>query len=722
MHQFRVGIDVGGTFTKAVAVRVPDGKLAGKATVLTTHDAPEGVARGVVQAFRRLSAETNLSPSQISLVAHSTTQAVNALLEGDVAPVGIVGMGWGPHRANTRKRTQIDDIQLSPGRTLPVRYQFLDTTQGLDEGRIEEALRALIDRGAGAMVATEAFSVENPRHEQQVLEVARRLGLPATAGHEMTGLYGLEVRTLTAAINASILPRMLETAELVEQGIRSTSLQSPLMVMRGDTGIMDINEIRQRPILTVLSGPAASVAGALTYLKILDGIFIEVGGTSTNIGVVQGGRPAMKYVRIMDHPTCLRSVDVRVLGVAGGSLIRLKGPALGLLKGRKIADVGPRSAHIAGLPYPAFSSPEEIRSPELITLAPRPDDPADYVAVRTAGGRTFALTVTDAANILGLVPQGNYAHGNVDACRRAFEPLARRLGVSVEEVARRVLDRAAQRAMGVIRDLQREYHLDHRRVVLVGLGGGAATLVPYIARRLKLEHQIPQHAEVISSIGVALSLISVQMEQSLDRGDPEALRRLIQAAEHATIRAGADATSVRVFTEPIPERRAVRITAVGGGCLDGATLPGQVELEEAQTLAAQVLDTTPDHLTPALQNEHYRVFTVTLESGPRFWRRRRQPIVAIDRSGAVRFQVADGVLIHDRAVNIAARLEETIPQWTRTRGLFTVPPRVAMIHGAHLVDLSALTAEEVVPAAGRELAEFPDGYNMVVIVGRGTNT
>ena len=714
MDQFRIGIDVGGTFTKAIAVRVPDGELVGKATVLTTHDVPEGVARGVVQAFRRLLEETDLSPGQISLVAHSTTQAVNALLEGDVAPVGIVGMGWGPHRANTRKRTQIGDIRLSPGRTLPVHYQFLDTTRGLDEALVEEGLRVLMDQGARAIVATEAFSVENPRHEQQVLEVARRLGLPATAGHEMTGLYGLEVRTLTAAINASILPRMLETAELVEQSIRSAGLQAPLMVMRGDTGIMDINEIRQHPILTVLSGPAASVAGALTHLKILDGIFIEVGGTSTNIGVVQGGRPAMKYVQIMNHPTCLRSVDVRVLGVAGGSLIRLKG--------RKIADVGPRSAHIAGLPYPAFSQPNEIQSPELITLAPRPDDPADYAAIRTADGRTFALTVTDAANILGLVPEGNYAHGNVEACRRAFEPLARRLGVSMEEAARRVLDRAARRAVDVIRDLQREYHLDRRRVMLVGLGGGAAALIPHIAQQLKLKYQIPQYAEVISSIGVALSLVSVQMEQSLNRGDPEALRRLIQEAEHAVIRAGATATSVRVFTEPIPERRAVRVTAVGGGCLDGAALPGQMDLEETQTLAAQVLGTTPEHLTLALENEHYRVFTAALEQGPRFWRRRRQPIVVIDRNGAVRFQVADGMLMHDRWTNIVSRLQETVPRWTRSRGLFTVPPQVAMIHGAHLVDISVLTAEEIIPAATRELIEFPDGYKMLVIVGRGTNT
>src|ERR687883_1468853 len=100
---------------------------------------------------------------------------------------------------------------------------------------------------------------------------------------------------------------------------------------------------QNKPILTILSGPAASVAGALLHLQVLNGVFIEVGGTSTNICILKDGRPEIRYVTIIQHPTCIRSLDVRVAGVAGGSLVGWSG--------RKKNYVSPRSAHISGPSY-----------------------------------------------------------------------------------------------------------------------------------------------------------------------------------------------------------------------------------------------------------------------------------------------------------------------------------------------------------------------------------
>ena len=125
------------------------------------------------------------------------------------------------------------------------------------------------------------------------------------------------------------------------------------MMMRGDGGVMEVEEMKKRPVLTMLSGPAASVVGALMYLRASNGVYFEVGGTSTNIGVIKNGRPTVNYSIIGGHRTYISSLDVRVLGVAGGSLVRANH--------NQLVDVGPRSAHIAGLEYAAFTPAEEIR-------------------------------------------------------------------------------------------------------------------------------------------------------------------------------------------------------------------------------------------------------------------------------------------------------------------------------------------------------------------------
>src|SRR5581483_2872317 len=142
-------------------------------------------------------------------------------------------------------------------------------------------------------------------NEAMVARAAEQLGLPATTSSELSGLYGLELRAVTAALNASILPIALRTAEVVGQGVTAAGVHSAVMVMRGDGGATDLAGFRRAPARTLYSGPAASVAGALRSHRIDDGVIVEVGGTSTNVAAICRGRPALSYVRVASHATAI---------------------------------------------------------------------------------------------------------------------------------------------------------------------------------------------------------------------------------------------------------------------------------------------------------------------------------------------------------------------------------------------------------------------------------
>ena len=201
MSRLRVGIDVGGTFTKAVAVCPATRELRAHAAVPTTHSHDHGVAQGVADALRTLL--TRVDGDSIELVAFSTTQAMNALLEGDVGRVGVVGLGEEPNLRPARKRTRVGAIGLAPDRKLETSHTFLDATGGVDGDTLDHALLAFAREGCRAVAVSAAFAVDDPDTEQFVSERAAAHGLPACAGHELSGAYGLETRTISAAINAS---------------------------------------------------------------------------------------------------------------------------------------------------------------------------------------------------------------------------------------------------------------------------------------------------------------------------------------------------------------------------------------------------------------------------------------------------------------------------------------------------------------------------------------
>lgn len=708
-RRLKIGIDVGGTFTHAVAVDVDAMELVGKAVVPTTHHADEGVARGVVQSMEKLLAEARIAPEEVVLIAHSTTQATNALLEGDVAKVGVLALGTGAQGLRARQEANVGVLELGGGARLFTAFRFFDTAGGLDDARVRALLEELRGEGCQAIVAAEAFSVDDPRREERVCQLARELGLPATPTSALSQLYGLRMRTLTAVVNASMLPKMVETAERTAQAVAQSGIRAPLMVMRSDGGIMDLAAMRERPILTMLSGPAAGVAAALMYERITNGVFVEVGGTSSDICLIKNGRPQVQHAQIGGRRLFLRTLDVRTVGVAGGSLPR----------GRtKLVDVGPRSAHIAGLKYETFE-----QAPLEFTLAhvqPKKGDPDDYIALATNGKATHALTPTGAANVLGLA-QG-YSRGNAASVQRAFECVARALSTDAKSLATRVLELAAKKVAPVVKALLVENKAKPAEFVMVGGGGGAEAIVPFTARGLGMEHRIARHAEVISAIGVALGILQDTVERTLLSPSESDLVALRKEAFERVLRMGADAASIEVHVEVDRKDKRVRATARGTPQMRsrelGGALPSDAELA---ALAAKTLGVDTSALQALPTGGWLRAYTaekrVPVLLG--LLKLVRTPVCALDAEGIVRFATDDAHCVAVPPAEVESTLSALLERFSSWGDGGVVLPEVQLVKPTQIADLSGLAeAQQLVALARAESAALGADERVVLVVRR----
>ena len=210
---------------------------------------------------------------------------------------------------------------------------------------------------------------------------------------EMDLFYGEYAgHDVDAVLTTRELVKMIRSAHIRPDTLVEIPGDSPMhagtgagVIFGATGGVMEISEMKKRPVLTMLSGPAASVMGSLMYLRASNGVYFEVGGTTTNIGVIKDGRPAIDYSIVGGHRTYISSLDVRVLGVAGGSMVRADKSG--------VKDVGPRSAHIAGMDYAVFTPEEEIVDPKVIFFSPKEGDPDDYVAIELASASPSPIPV-----------------------------------------------------------------------------------------------------------------------------------------------------------------------------------------------------------------------------------------------------------------------------------------------------------------------------------------
>ena len=313
-----LGIDTGGTYTDAALFESDTNTILSSAKALTTkHDLAVGI---------RHSLESVLPdpPPEVRLASLSTTLATNAIVEGQGSPICLLLLGY-PTDALDRSRLREalgDDpvVFIGGGHTVSGEEQA-----PLDLDAARRAIEAHAPR-ATAFAISGYFAVRNPTHELAIRRLVREMtDLPVTCGHELTSNLDAPRRALTAALNARLIPLLQGLILAVRDMLTERGIHAPVMVVKGDGSLIRAEVALERPVETILSGPAASVVGA-RHLSGEDDVFVvDMGGTTTDIALLRDGRPMLDAdgATVGGWRTMVEAVAVHTLGLGGDSEVRL---------------------------------------------------------------------------------------------------------------------------------------------------------------------------------------------------------------------------------------------------------------------------------------------------------------------------------------------------------------------------------------------------------------
>lgn len=311
--RYGLGIDAGGTYTDVVIYAFESGEVLAKAKALTTKwDYTVGISEALDQ----------LPPDQLAkveLAAISTTLATNAVVEGQGQPVGLLIMP-------PPGRFQAQQLGHRPVCVVRGRLDISGREeQPPDEAEIRRVARQLVDdQQVGAFAVSGYAGTRNPAHELHVKAILQETtGLDVVCGHELSDQLNVQVRATTAALNARIIPMLSRLIEDVDQALRARRIEARLVVVKGDGSLMSTEVARQRPIETILSGPAASVAGARFLTGLDEATVIDIGGTTSDVARVREGCVELSETgaRVGGWRTHVRALDIQTTGLGGDSSI-----------------------------------------------------------------------------------------------------------------------------------------------------------------------------------------------------------------------------------------------------------------------------------------------------------------------------------------------------------------------------------------------------------------
>jgi N-methylhydantoinase A/oxoprolinase/acetone carboxylase beta subunit len=395
-----LGIDTGGTYTDAALVNYTTGQVLCAAKALTTRrDLSIGIGEAIDAAFQQPGAP---AAAGVSLVALSTTLATNAIVEGQGSPVSLILIGYDPELIRqygfADELVTNDIVYIGGGHDI-----HGDEANPLDEEALREAVLARQHR-VEAFAVSGYFGVRNPAHELRAREMIEALtGLPVTCGHDLTTRLNSVRRATTVALNARLVPLLRELIGTLRHTLDERGIVAPLMVVKGDGSLVRAEWAMQRPIETILSGPAASAVGAW-HLADQAGVafengalwVVDVGGTTTDIAALRDGRPRLnpEGAQVGRWRTMVEAVDVHTVGLGGDSHVRLDGD-------RRLV-IGPQ--RVVPLSLLASQHPEIVG--ELLSqtiVPPRDEVAAQFLIARRRPSRPLE---DDEAAILDRLARG----------------------------------------------------------------------------------------------------------------------------------------------------------------------------------------------------------------------------------------------------------------------------------------------------------------------------
>jgi N-methylhydantoinase A len=453
---YRLGVDVGGTFTDLFLVGDGNGDGGGRYRV-KTPSTPADPSEGVLTGVRRICEEAGIDVGDIRNILHGTTVATNAVLESKGARVGLIttsGFQQILHLARSQTPGPLAGwiimIKPDPPASLADTREAVERMDARGETivevgvqQVEGIVRDLVESGVETLTVALINSYVNGAHERQIGEIVERLypGFPVTLSSEVLPEFREYERALTACMNSYVRPKVAAYVNRLQEQLSAIGARADVNILRSDAGLMTTREAARNPIYGVLSGPSGGVAGALFVARKAgfdDILAFDMGGTSTDVALCQNGQPTIgRETAIGQFRIKVPSVNVHTVGAGGGSIAHV--PEL-----TKALRVGPQSAGAE-------------------------PGPAAY------GKGGAEPTVTDANVVLGHLPPsllGGEMQLDTEAACSAVQTVADAMGLdSVEQAAEGILAIVNENMAGALRLVSVQRGHDPRDFALVAYGG-----------------------------------------------------------------------------------------------------------------------------------------------------------------------------------------------------------------------------------------------------------
>lgn len=453
---YRLGVDVGGTFTDLFLVG-DDHASGDRQYRVKTPSTPADPSEGVLNGVKRICAEAGIDVADLRNILHGTTVATNAVLESKGARVGLITTR-GFHQILHLARSQtpgplagwIIMVKPDPPASLADTREAVErmdargkTLVPVDTAQVEAVVRDLVESGVESLTIALINSYVNGAHEREIGEIVERLypGFSVTLSSEVLPEFREYERALTACMNSYVRPKVADYVKRLQEQLNGVGATAEVNILRSDAGLMTTREAARNPIYGVLSGPSGGVAGALFVARKAgydDILTFDMGGTSTDVALCQDGQPTIGRETSIGHFRIkVPSVNVHTVGAGGGSIAHV--PEL-----TKALRVGPESAGAE-------------------------PGPAAY------GKGGAEPTVTDANVVLGHLPPrllGGEMELDVEASRAAVQKIADAMGLeSVEQAAEGILAIVNENMAGALRLVSVQRGHDPRDFALVAYGG-----------------------------------------------------------------------------------------------------------------------------------------------------------------------------------------------------------------------------------------------------------